>query len=119
VKTDESRPDPDGNNLHFSVLDSVVAAIQDAVIKKGGDTIHDLGNVTELLGYLQANSQDDMKEQRILLACMGRIAFFARSFAPYFDLLSICTEVKSEWASTMWRLVALVYQVSVNVQTIL
>ena len=36
---------------------------------------------------------------------------FIRTFAPYFDVLSTCIELKPAWAGHLWGIVRLVFEV--------
>lgn len=48
------------------------------------------------------------------MACQKRIALFSRTFAPYFDLLSICAQVRPDWRGWFWGTVRLVFKVRLN-----
>lgn len=52
---------------------------------------------------------------RSLAAAARKFALFVQKFAPYFNVLSICTQVKTEWPSCFWGVVGLVFQVPPNI----
>jgi hypothetical protein len=47
----------------------------------------------------------------LLATCSRKFAIFVQTFAPYFNILGICTQVRAEWSSCFWGLVRLIYQV--------
>jgi hypothetical protein len=49
-----------------------------------------------------------------LAACCRKIANFANSFAPYFDIINIFVQINPEWAGWFWGSLSLVFQVGSN-----
>jgi hypothetical protein len=48
---------------------------------------------------------------RPLATCSRKFALFVQTFAPYFNVLSICTQIKAEWPGCFWGLIQLLFQV--------
>jgi hypothetical protein len=64
-----------------------------------------------LLEELRSVATRNSTGGRLLAACSRKFAIFVQTFAPYFSILSICTQVRGEWSGCFWGLVHLVFQV--------
>jgi hypothetical protein len=65
-----------------------------------------------LLEGLRSTATHNDTQNRTLAACCRKFALFVQTFAPYFNVLSICTHVRTEWSGCFWGVVGLLFQVS-------
>jgi hypothetical protein len=61
----------------------------------------------ELRSIAACNNTGD----QTLVACSRKFVLFVQTFAPYFNVLSICTKVRAEWPGCLWGLLHLLFQV--------
>ncbi|KAF2692106.1 hypothetical protein K458DRAFT_381930 [Lentithecium fluviatile CBS 122367] len=98
----------------LSLLDDAVGAIRSTLSEPHQSTFRDHADATSLIAALQDFCQRDGKEKRRLTACEEKFALFTRAFEGYFDVLSLCIDVRGKWLGRLWAIVELVFQVGSN-----
>lgn len=94
----------------YPLFDESIAAIQHTILD---EHLHVFRHVdaSSLLDELRNNIARNITRDRRIAAPSRKLALFVQAFAPYFDVLSICTKVRPEWPGCFWGLVRLLYQV--------
>ncbi len=56
-------------------------------------------------------SRTYVEHSTIIMRCSTRIAAFADSFAPFFDIMAVFVQIKAEWLAIFWGTILLVLKV--------
>ncbi|KAF2848970.1 hypothetical protein T440DRAFT_427681 [Plenodomus tracheiphilus IPT5] len=98
------------HDLHL--FDEATEAIQATVLElHRGDFLHN-ASAPLLLNELQASHTNSLDHR--LVVCSRKFALLVRNFAPYFDILTLCVQLRSEWPSWFWGSVRLIFKVGSN-----
>ncbi|KAH5165808.1 hypothetical protein HBI73_034470 [Parastagonospora nodorum] len=94
----------------YPLFDESIVAIQHNILD---EHLHVFRHVdaSSLLDELRNSIVRDSTRDRRIAAPSRKLALFVQTFAPYFDVLGICTKVRPEWPGCFWGLVHLLYQV--------
>jgi hypothetical protein len=92
------------------MFDESIEAIEYTIPEEHRQGFHQL-EATVLLEELRNVATRSGTSGSRLATCSRKFAVFVQTFAPYFFILSICTQVRAEWSGCFWGLVRLVYQV--------
>jgi hypothetical protein len=97
-------------SLDHPLFDESIEAIESTILEEHRAVFHQVqasSLLDELRDIVARNSTGD----QTLVTCSRKFALFVQTFAPYFNVLSICTQIRTEWAGCLWGLVRLVFQV--------
>ncbi|KAH7359977.1 hypothetical protein BKA66DRAFT_426346 [Pyrenochaeta sp. MPI-SDFR-AT-0127] len=98
-------------DLEHPLFDEAIDAIQASVLDEHRQHFHHQANASLLLNELHSVTSNSIKDPKLVL-CSRKFAFFVRTFAPYFDVLNICVQVRPEWVGWFWGIVRLVLKTS-------
>lgn len=98
-------------NHDLHLFDEATAAIQTTVLEAQRRVFLRNASASLLLGELQASSTSTSNLDRRLAACSQKLTLFVRNFAPYFDILALCVQVRSTWASWLWGTIRLIFKI--------
>ena len=97
-------------SLDHPLFDESIEAIEHNLLDVHREAFHHV-NAFSLLDDLRGIAKQSGTDDRVVIACSRKFTLFVRTYAPYFDILSVCTEVKPEWIGCFWALVRLLFQV--------
>ncbi|KAF2833974.1 hypothetical protein CC86DRAFT_312197 [Ophiobolus disseminans] len=93
------------------LFDEAIEAIQQTLSQEHQRAFRSV-NASSLLDELRSIAARTNIGDHAVATSSRKIALFVQTFAPYFNVLSICIQVKTEWSDCFWGLVALLYQVA-------
>lgn len=100
------------HDLHL--FDQATSDIQNTISENHRQDFLCNASASLLLDELQASfTSTSICDQR-LVACSQKFALLVQNFAPYFEILALCVQLRSEWASWLWGTIRLVFRISSN-----
>ncbi|OAL48734.1 hypothetical protein IQ07DRAFT_513277 [Pyrenochaeta sp. DS3sAY3a] len=101
-------------------IDEAIEAIHASVLDEHRREFNHQTHASLLLNELRALSAGNGTAAGLrLVPCCQKLAIFVRNFAPYFDILSTCTQIRPEWIGWFWGTVRLVFKIGSNYVTFL
>jgi hypothetical protein len=95
-----------------SFFDEAIEAIEHTIQEEHRKSFHQLEAASLLEELRNAATRSSMCGSS-LATCSRKLAIFVQTFAPYFNILGVCTQVREEWSGCFWGLVHLLYQVRI------
>lgn len=92
------------------LFDKSIEAIESIVLEEHRNAFQHV-DVSLLLDELRSIATRNGPGDRALIACSRKFVLFVQTFAHYFSVLDICTQVRAEWPGLLWGLVRLIFQV--------
>ncbi|KAF1839228.1 hypothetical protein BDW02DRAFT_231629 [Decorospora gaudefroyi] len=100
------------SSLAYPLFDEAIQAIQNTVLEGHRLQFRHDADTSLLLDELRQVSACNGSGDRRIVACSRKFTLFVRAFAPYFDIVSLCVDLRPEWIGWFWGLVRLVFKVS-------
>ncbi|KAH7085131.1 hypothetical protein BKA63DRAFT_499053 [Paraphoma chrysanthemicola] len=94
-----------------SAFNTAIQCIERTLLEEHRQAFHHIDS-SLLLEQLRNVAAREHASERTLIACSRKCALFVQTFAPYFNVLNICTQARPEWSGCFWGLVHLVIQVA-------
>jgi len=99
------------SSLDHSLFDEAIQATHNTILPEHCQNFHHDVSASLLLNDLHRMSTGNGSTDLRRLVSTRKFTLFIRTFAPYFDVLSTCIELKPAWAGHLWGIVRLVFEV--------
>ncbi|CAE7193427.1 hypothetical protein HRS9139_08925 [Pyrenophora teres f. teres] len=93
------------------LFDEATVAIHDTILQEHRHHFHQNATASLLLDELHRLSASNISGDRSIVLSSRKFALFIRAFAPYFDVLSTCVILRSEWVGGFWGVIRLVFKI--------
>ncbi|KAL6707170.1 hypothetical protein ACN47E_004717 [Coniothyrium glycines] len=97
-------------NSTIPLFDAVIQRIHNTVLTEHLSEIQHNGSSSVLLNALRTASTGSHGANAAFSRDSQKFALFVRTFMPYFEVLSICTTVNSEWTQWFWGTLHLLFE---------
>ncbi|KAF2035518.1 hypothetical protein EK21DRAFT_53964, partial [Setomelanomma holmii] len=91
------------------LFDTAIGAIEHNLLEEHRRAFRHV-EATALLDELRSLATSDNASERSLTASARRCGLFVQAFAPYFSVLSLCTQSQAEWSGCFFGLLLLTFQ---------